>query len=95
MQTSLRFKTDPAHTTSQFLAFTANQYSQPAGAERRPMRDVERRFALPGLYSLIVRRQAAIKSARSSASSTAEFGEALADPREMPEAHEAASATGS
>jgi len=29
MQTPLRFKTDPAHTTSQFLAFTAKSV-QPA-----------------------------------------------------------------
>jgi hypothetical protein len=33
MQTPLRFRTDPAHTTSQFELSLQNQYSQPAGAE--------------------------------------------------------------
>src|SRR6266576_3983213 len=52
MPTPLRFGADPAHTTSQFRALTAKSV-QPARRSRGPMRDVERRFALPwSIYSL-------------------------------------------
>ncbi len=52
----LGFRNNPAHTTSQFRAFTAKSV-QPARRSgevgRGPMRDVERRFAFPwSIYSL-------------------------------------------
>src|SRR5258708_15329570 len=52
----LGLRNNPAHTTSQFRAFTAKSL-QPARRSgevgRGPMRDVERRFALPWfIYSL-------------------------------------------